>query len=726
MIEIQYKNSPFVYNSILDLIGKLKYVPHNFHEGIILNMLNPFNENYKIYKQESHLTDKQTETEQIRYLGTSENERKLILLAYLLKDKIPGNLIIIKIINNDVLNERVQMFFNYLRIHNKEIQLKYHYSESKVKSVTYINKIERLYFKSGKNTDDVNTLLNAAITCMNAGNYWTAINLLETINNVSTNNIILNCEIKAKLASAYEIVGDTITSEKYWLYVLKSGNLNQRYRASYSLGMINIRHHSIDFINIEAGEEYLRNILIELEQNYVLNPTDDLKVDIVFNKNGLALAEFKKGNTDEALNIVQEGIKELDKIDSHYSKFHQSVLYFNVYQCQLKNKNLNSAEETLLTLIKIDPIFFSYHEYLIIFYTDILKDNTKALKAVNNILKIFTRHYKFYFLKAKILFDLNSIEKATQLFIKSNKLNPLYLPTISYLSTIYCSLENYEAAIAVINNINIDEYEYDKAIETILLNKVICLMNLETSMINLKKHFECIKNYTHLNNQLDLIVKSVYKEPMKKSLFDTWAKKYEVDILTKSDKYPFAGYLDIIEKLKEKIINKKCKSILDIGIGTGYMLSKIINNQIVSENIYGIDFSTEMLKVAASKFGKMNLIKHDIVKPSIPKKIKENKFDCILSAFTLHHFDDLSKIEIINNYFNLINSNGIFIIADICFKNQEDFNRVKINENGNWDIDEENGYIILDSFQKLLKLNNYKITTKIVSYCSAIIYLTKQ
>lgn len=172
---------------------------------------------------------------------------------------------------------------------------------------------------------------------------------------------------------------------------------------------------------------------------------------------------------------------------------------------------------------------------------------------------------------------------------------------------------------------------------------------------------------------------------MKTSLFDNWAENYEKDILKFQNQYPFVGYFKIIDEIVNILELKNCRSILDIGVGSGYMLNKILERKPM--DYLGIDFSEKMLEIAKSKLTPENFIQYNVGN-AVPQKIRKRKFDCILSAFTLHHFDTAEKLNIIDNYFSLLPSEGEFIIADISFESASDMLEVKKQEGKKWDTEE--------------------------------------
>lgn len=205
---------------------------------------------------------------------------------------------------------------------------------------------------------------------------------------------------------------------------------------------------------------------------------------------------------------------------------------------------------------------------------------------------------------------------------------------------------------------------------------------------------------------------------MNSTLFDTWSKNYENDLIRLENEYPFAGYQTIISEIIEIIDKGSNINILDIGIGSGYLLNKLIEKLEV-DDYFGLDFSPKMLEIANTKFLKEKLLLHDIIN-GVPNAINEHKFSDIISTYTLHHFNLDTKIEIIEKYMKVLRSNGNFIIADISFNSKNKLNEVKSKEGDGWDKDEEDGYFISTDFINAIQNKGYKITYKEISFCSAI------
>lgn len=199
-------------------------------------------------------------------------------------------------------------------------------------------------------------------------------------------------------------------------------------------------------------------------------------------------------------------------------------------------------------------------------------------------------------------------------------------------------------------------------------------------------------------------------------LFDDWAKKYEADILRLKDQYPFAAYFDNLDLVIKEA--EQAKSILDLGVGSGYMLHKVLESCPI--DYFGLDFSEKMLEIAGSKLKAENLLLWNISDKRIPSALENRNFDLILSAYTLHHFTTELKLEIIQHYQQFLTEQGKFVIVDISFDSLEAMNEVKAAASKSWDEEEEAGYFIVPEFiEKAIEAGLTVQQTK-TSFCSSV------
>ena len=85
-------------------------------------------------------------------------------------------------------------------------------------------------------------------------------------------------------------------------------------------------------------------------------------------------------------------------------------------------------------------------------------------------------------------------------------------------------------------------------------------------------------------------------EKMSKKHFDAQAKDYDQKETMYYSKFPKISCRDVADRLKDN----KYERLLDIGCGTGYLIDLLKKQR--QADYYGLDLSTEMIKIAKSKF----------------------------------------------------------------------------------------------------------------------------
>jgi len=136
-----------------------------------------------------------------------------------------------------------------------------------------------------------------------------------------------------------------------------------------------------------------------------------------------------------------------------------------------------------------------------------------------------------------------------------------------------------------------------------------------------------------------------------RSLFDDWAKTYDLPLL---QFWMRRFHKPVLRELK---LTPETK-ILDISCGTGELLKRFEGKA----ELYGIDISEEMLKVAKIKLGaKANLQTGDV--HNLP--FEDNYFDYTLSTEAFHHYYDQRKA--LQEMVRVTKKGGKVIITDINF-----------------------------------------------------------
>ncbi|MDU2375648.1 class I SAM-dependent methyltransferase [Anaerococcus vaginalis] len=199
--------------------------------------------------------------------------------------------------------------------------------------------------------------------------------------------------------------------------------------------------------------------------------------------------------------------------------------------------------------------------------------------------------------------------------------------------------------------------------------------------------------------------------------FDLWADDYDqsVEISDNDGSYPFAGYKNILNEIYNRILNESYRNILDIGFGTGTLISKLYDH---GYKIYGQDFSKRMIEIAQNKMPNAKLFYGDISK-GLVNPLLEHKYNAIIATYSLHHLTDEKKVIFLKKLLEQLYDGGCVYIGDIAFLSRSLHDKCMKEAYEQWDNDEI--YFVVDEFRSyFLKLKFEKF-----SECSGLITLKK-
>ena len=202
--------------------------------------------------------------------------------------------------------------------------------------------------------------------------------------------------------------------------------------------------------------------------------------------------------------------------------------------------------------------------------------------------------------------------------------------------------------------------------------------------------------------------------------FNLWANDYDKDVnLSDEDNtYPFAGYKAILADIFAEIMNQQPCKILDIGIGTGVLATKLYE---AGNLITGIDFSEEMLKISGIKMPNARLIEYDFA-AGLPAEIQGEKFDFIILTYSIHHLTYRQQTKFLLQALEHLSEDGKIIIGDVAFETEEMMRKCAEDSADYWDEDEF--YLIYA--QLLEELGSFcKLDYQQDSHCSGILKITK-
>ncbi|MDF1538379.1 MAG: class I SAM-dependent methyltransferase [Candidatus Thorarchaeota archaeon] len=197
-------------------------------------------------------------------------------------------------------------------------------------------------------------------------------------------------------------------------------------------------------------------------------------------------------------------------------------------------------------------------------------------------------------------------------------------------------------------------------------------------------------------------------------MFDQWASTYDDIIAAYSDSFPFVGYDSILDRIVELANPQKGMKILDVGIGTGELAKRFVDHDC---QVWGLDYSPKMLEIAKKKVPEAHLLEADVRSNWIDKI--GTKFDRIVSAYTLHHFDLDEKVKITRNlYRNALVLDGKMGIGDISFRSAEELGKNRIKLGNEWDDTEY--YWSADLFRKAMVGEKFNLLYEQISFCGGV------
>jgi putative AdoMet-dependent methyltransferase len=195
--------------------------------------------------------------------------------------------------------------------------------------------------------------------------------------------------------------------------------------------------------------------------------------------------------------------------------------------------------------------------------------------------------------------------------------------------------------------------------------------------------------------------------------FDRWAAGYDQDVLNENV-FPFIGYRQLMAKLVSEGSPLRGKKVLDLGCGTGNLVSFMIQE---GAEAWSTDFSSEMIKIAKMKFPDLPFEVQDLRDP-LPA-IYPQRYDLITSAYVFHHFLLSEKIRLVKRYLNQhLNSGGKLLIGDLVFQDQSAMQQTSQAYPDTWD---DEYYWILEEDLPILEASGLKVQVFPISVCAAVL-----
>jgi putative AdoMet-dependent methyltransferase len=196
-------------------------------------------------------------------------------------------------------------------------------------------------------------------------------------------------------------------------------------------------------------------------------------------------------------------------------------------------------------------------------------------------------------------------------------------------------------------------------------------------------------------------------------LFDEWAEHYDQSIRSDCG-FPFDGYEQVLDEIVRAAGAQCGMKVLDLGIGTGNVADRFAA---IGCDIWGIDFSAEMLAKTTEKLPKAVLVQADLMN-EWPTEL-DQRFDRIVSAYVLHEFGFSAKMKLLQRLTRgHLGQNGRIVVGDIAFPTS----RIRDEAHRKWTElwDEEEYYWAADEVVEACKSIGLQVTYNQISSCGGV------
>lgn len=178
--------------------------------------------------------------------------------------------------------------------------------------------------------------------------------------------------------------------------------------------------------------------------------------------------------------------------------------------------------------------------------------------------------------------------------------------------------------------------------------------------------------------------------------FDRWAEGYDasVDRSDAEGSYPFAGYQRVQDAIVRRVLAKGQPVVLDIGFGTGVLTERLYQ---AGCEVYGQDFSSEMIAIARGKMPGAKLCQGDFAR-GLAAELTERDYDFILATYSLHHLTDPEKVRFLTELRARLRPGGTILIGDVAFKTRTALEACRLAAGEDWDGEE--AYFVVEELRK--------------------------
>ena len=146
--------------------------------------------------------------------------------------------------------------------------------------------------------------------------------------------------------------------------------------------------------------------------------------------------------------------------------------------------------------------------------------------------------------------------------------------------------------------------------------------------------------------------------------YDRNAGRYENASRYLSNKYQDSALQEELQQCID-LTGKNQLAVLEIGPGTGYLLSKLVKIKGASYNYTGVEHSSEITKILLARYKyrvrNIKVLEGSVSARYIDENLVGNKYDLILGGSILHQLPDYE--EVVKKLSWMLNVNGVMYFA---------------------------------------------------------------
>lgn len=103
------------------------------------------------------------------------------------------------------------------------------------------------------------------------------------------------------------------------------------------------------------------------------------------------------------------------------------------------------------------------------------------------------------------------------------------------------------------------------------------------------------------------------------------------------------------------------RCVLDLGAGTGLLTYYWFKECETAEYVL-VDIADKMLDISRKRFDRLPNVHHQVL--DYTKQLPKGEFDTIISALSIHHLDNIQKVELFHRIYDKLSAGGIFVNYD--------------------------------------------------------------